>query len=158
MRGAFFPALSPSLAIVCPSLMWVCARRIVLNTLKGLEDDRRCYRLIGGVLVERTVAETRPEVQTNHEGVRSPLFLLFHRWPAWPACPTAPSCPSHANPGPALLPLWQVGKVIKQLAEQFAAKEKELLAFQAKHNIQVRGGDGPAEAPAQQAKSQGVLV
>ena len=35
---------------------------LVLNTIKGMDDSRTCYRLIGGVLVEKNVGKVRPEV------------------------------------------------------------------------------------------------
>ena len=44
--------------------------RLVVEQLEKLEDNRRAYRLIGGVLVEKTVNELLPIVQENLEGVR----------------------------------------------------------------------------------------
>jgi prefoldin subunit 2 len=38
----------------------------VIGTLSKVPEDRKCFRLIGGVLVERTVAETLPAVKENH--------------------------------------------------------------------------------------------
>ncbi|KAK1442546.1 hypothetical protein BgAZ_300640 [Babesia gibsoni] len=42
---------------------------LVLNTLSTLPDDRRCYRIIGKVAVERTVAEVRPALAAYAEKV-----------------------------------------------------------------------------------------
>ena len=36
---------------------------LVLQTLKPLEPGRKCHRLVGGALVERTVATVTPEVE-----------------------------------------------------------------------------------------------
>jgi len=40
---------------------------LVLKTLAGMSDPdkRKCHRLVGGVLVERTVAEVAPAVKKN---------------------------------------------------------------------------------------------
>ena len=38
---------------------------LVLQNLEPLDADRRCFRLIGGVLVERTVGEVRPLINTQ---------------------------------------------------------------------------------------------
>jgi prefoldin subunit 2 len=38
---------------------------LVLETLEGLEPTRRCHNLVGGVLVERTVAEVRPTIKQS---------------------------------------------------------------------------------------------
>lgn len=40
---------------------------MVLKVLQPIEGDRKCFRLIGGVLVERTVAEVSPAVESNRE-------------------------------------------------------------------------------------------
>ncbi|KAF6255736.1 Prefoldin subunit-domain-containing protein [Scenedesmus sp. NREL 46B-D3] len=42
---------------------------LVLKQLEPMDKSRRCYRMIGDVLVERTVAETLPAVQRNREGL-----------------------------------------------------------------------------------------
>ncbi|OQR88719.1 prefoldin subunit 2 [Thraustotheca clavata] len=42
----------------------------VAETLKSLEGNRRAFRMVGGVLVERTVAEVVPAVVSNGEGIQ----------------------------------------------------------------------------------------
>ena len=44
-------------------------RRVIENLTK-LEPERKAFRLIGGVLVQRTVGEILPIVQTNFEGIK----------------------------------------------------------------------------------------
>jgi Prefoldin subunit len=43
--------------------------RIVEDTLKPLDPERRAFRLVGGILVERTVKEVLPSVTSNRENV-----------------------------------------------------------------------------------------
>ena len=43
---------------------------LVIETLQPLDQERRCFRLIGGVLVERTIAEILPALRSNKENVR----------------------------------------------------------------------------------------
>ena len=38
---------------------------LVVDALKPLEPQRRCHRLVGGVLVERTVAEVLPMIEDS---------------------------------------------------------------------------------------------
>jgi len=47
--------------------------RLVIETLKEVEKERKCFRMIGGVLVERTVGEVLPALEANKEQVK----LLF---------------------------------------------------------------------------------
>ncbi|KAI9145228.1 Prefoldin [Paraphysoderma sedebokerense] len=71
---------------------------LVIDSIKDLPPSRKCFRLVGGVLMERTVKDVVPALQTNLDGIMS---------------------------------------VIKQLAEQFQKKEKELTEFQKKYNIRI---------------------
>jgi prefoldin subunit 2 len=43
--------------------------RLVIDTLKEVEKERKCFRMIGGVLVERTVAEVLPALEQNKDQV-----------------------------------------------------------------------------------------
>ncbi|XP_061648556.1 prefoldin subunit 2-like [Phyllopteryx taeniolatus] len=40
---------------------------LVIETLKGVDPSRKSFRLVGGVLVERTVKEVLPALQSNKE-------------------------------------------------------------------------------------------
>lgn len=49
--------------------MEVSEHSLVINAIQPLDQSRRCYRMIGGVLVERTIKEVLPAVQRNKEGL-----------------------------------------------------------------------------------------
>jgi Prefoldin subunit len=57
------------------SLLTIAAQqnRLVLETLEPLPEDRKCFRLINGVLVERTVKEVVPALKTNSDGLKTVL-------------------------------------------------------------------------------------
>ncbi|XP_026123084.1 prefoldin subunit 2-like [Carassius auratus] len=42
---------------------------LVIDTLKEVDPSRKCYRLVGGVLVERTVKEVLPALENNKEQI-----------------------------------------------------------------------------------------
>ncbi|ORZ41061.1 hypothetical protein BCR44DRAFT_1424302, partial [Catenaria anguillulae PL171] len=42
--------------------------RQVIDTMKPLDGDRKAFRLVGGVLMERTVKEVLPALEQNLEG------------------------------------------------------------------------------------------
>mmetsp|Transcript_43770 Transcript_43770/g.70354 ORF Transcript_43770/g.70354 Transcript_43770/m.70354 type:complete len:125 (+) Transcript_43770:187-561(+) len=50
--------------------------RLVINTIKDLDPARKCYRLIGGVLVERTIKEVLPAVERNLQGINQMIKQL----------------------------------------------------------------------------------
>lgn len=41
--------------------------KIVIETLQDVSPDRKCFRMVGGVLVERTVMEVLPALLNNKE-------------------------------------------------------------------------------------------
>lgn len=49
---------------------------MVVDTLEPMDVSRRAYRLVGGVLVERTVGEVLPTVKANQEGIKQLLQQL----------------------------------------------------------------------------------
>jgi len=54
--------------------------RLVLDTLEPLPADRKCFRMINGVLVERTVKDVVPALKTNSEGLRKVLEDLVKQY------------------------------------------------------------------------------
>ncbi len=42
---------------------------LVIKTLEPLDKNRKCFRLVGGVLVERTVEEVLPAVQQHRQSL-----------------------------------------------------------------------------------------
>ncbi|KAM5351712.1 hypothetical protein ACJ41O_004435 [Fusarium nematophilum] len=54
--------------------------KLVLETLEPLSGDRKCFRLINGVLVERTVKDVVPALKTNQEGLRKVLDDLVKQY------------------------------------------------------------------------------
>lgn len=42
---------------------------LVIDTLQDVDPSRKCYRLVEGILVERTVKEVSPALENNKEEV-----------------------------------------------------------------------------------------
>lgn len=53
---------TPPFSALCLSLSLF---RTVIDTLKTVESSRKCFRLIGGVLVEQTVEVVLPQLELN---------------------------------------------------------------------------------------------
>ncbi|KAK3284195.1 hypothetical protein CYMTET_8142 [Cymbomonas tetramitiformis] len=49
---------------------------LVIDAIEPLDATRKCFRLIGGVLVERTVGEVLPAVKKNREGLEMVIERL----------------------------------------------------------------------------------
>lgn len=65
----------------------------MLETLEPLPSDRKCFRMINGVLVERTVQDVLPQLQTNADGLKEVLDSLLKQYRGkqdemekWKAC------------------------------------------------------------------------
>ncbi|KAK5940567.1 Cochaperone prefoldin complex subunit [Knufia obscura] len=54
--------------------------KLVTETLEPLPGDRKCFRLINGVLVERTVKEVLPALKTNSDGLKQVLDELLKQY------------------------------------------------------------------------------
>jgi prefoldin subunit 2 len=54
--------------------------RLVLESLNTLPSDRKCFRMINGVLVERTVGDVLPTLKTNSEGLAKVLEELVGQY------------------------------------------------------------------------------
>lgn len=50
--------------------------RAVIETLKTVDPDRKCFRLIGGVLCERTVKEVLPQLIENKGFIEKTITLV----------------------------------------------------------------------------------
>ncbi|CAF9909413.1 MAG: hypothetical protein GOMPHAMPRED_006749 [Gomphillus americanus] len=54
--------------------------KLVLETLDPLPGDRKCFRMVNGILVERTVKDVIPALQTNSDGLKKVLDELVKQY------------------------------------------------------------------------------
>jgi hypothetical protein len=54
--------------------------RLVLETLTPLPTTRKCFRMINGVLVERTVGDVLPQLQSNSDNMNKVLVELAKQY------------------------------------------------------------------------------
>nr|XP_032637123.1 prefoldin subunit 2 [Chelonoidis abingdonii] len=55
----------------------VClSHSLVIDTLRDVDPTRKCYRMVGGVLVERTVKEVLPALESNKEQINKIIETL----------------------------------------------------------------------------------
>jgi hypothetical protein len=73
--------------------------RLVLETLEPLPGDRKCFRMINGVLAERTVKDVIPALRTTAEGLKKVLDDLVKQYKSkqdeldrWKVCGRIPVC------------------------------------------------------------------
>ena len=56
--------------------------RLVLSTIAELEDDRRCWRLVNGILIEKNKVDLEPDLKlhiSNMQGVLQSLDAKANR-------------------------------------------------------------------------------
>jgi prefoldin subunit 2 len=81
-------SVSPRLYFIHPLLLPTTQHQLtfpslVLSTLQPLlatEPSRTCYRLIGGILVQRTVKDVIPALETNYSGIKEVLDTLVKNY------------------------------------------------------------------------------
>uniref|UniRef100_A0A8C0GY37 Prefoldin subunit 2 n=1 Tax=Chelonoidis abingdonii TaxID=106734 RepID=A0A8C0GY37_CHEAB len=82
MRGWAEPLLAPRSTPPEPrggdrSKVHVClSHSLVIDTLRDVDPTRKCYRMVGGVLVERTVKEVLPALESNKEQINKIIETL----------------------------------------------------------------------------------
>ncbi|KAJ5929116.1 hypothetical protein N7454_006964 [Penicillium verhagenii] len=54
--------------------------KLVIETLSPLPQERKCFRMVNGVLVERTVEEVLPTLKTNNEGLHQVLEDMLKQY------------------------------------------------------------------------------
>ncbi|CAJ0915530.1 17858_t:CDS:2, partial [Entrophospora sp. SA101] len=54
--------------------------KAVIDTLAPLSGDRKCFRLVGGVLAERTVKDVLPALQTNYDMIQGVIDQLVKNY------------------------------------------------------------------------------
>lgn len=54
--------------------------KLVIESLSILPTDRKCFRMVGGVLTERTVGDVKPLLVTNQEGLKSVMEQLLSNY------------------------------------------------------------------------------
>ena len=54
--------------------------RLVLDNLKLLPHDRKCFRMINGVLIEKSIKDVLPALQTNSQGLKKVLDELLKQY------------------------------------------------------------------------------
>ncbi|CCH40916.1 Prefoldin subunit 2 [Wickerhamomyces ciferrii] len=50
--------------------------KIVIETLSKTSEERRCFRMIGGALIEKTVGETKPVLDLKFQNISKTLDSL----------------------------------------------------------------------------------
>ena len=64
----------------CDLISLIPSSRLVLDTLTPLPTSRKCFRMINGVLVERTVGDVLPQLQSNADNMNKVLVELAKQY------------------------------------------------------------------------------
>lgn len=70
--------------------------RLVIETLEPLPDERKCFRMVNGVLVERNIKDVLPSLKTNSDGLKQVLEEMLKQYKSkqseldsWKVCDSA---------------------------------------------------------------------
>lgn len=66
--------------LIEPMLIKSFNYRLVIETLDPLPQDRKCFRMVNGVLVERTVKDVLPTLKTNSDGLKQVLEDMLKQY------------------------------------------------------------------------------
>lgn len=58
----------------------IFSSRLVIETLDPLPKDRKCFRMVNGVLVERTINDVLPALKTNSDGLKQVLEEMLKQY------------------------------------------------------------------------------
>ncbi|KAJ1733385.1 Cochaperone prefoldin complex subunit [Coemansia biformis] len=50
--------------------------KLVIDTIADVDKSRKCFRLVNGVLIERTAGEVLPALKTNQDGIKATIDQL----------------------------------------------------------------------------------
>ncbi|PWN22691.1 Prefoldin [Microstroma glucosiphilum] len=53
---------------------------LVIKTLKETDQERKCFRLVGGVLLEKTVKDVVPTLETSVQGLKQVMDTLMKQY------------------------------------------------------------------------------
>ncbi|PLW30667.1 hypothetical protein PCANC_14848 [Puccinia coronata f. sp. avenae] len=53
---------------------------VVVETLKKTDPSRKCFRMIGGVMIERTVKEILPDLEEHRSNINEALKTLLSQY------------------------------------------------------------------------------
>lgn len=95
--------------------------KLVIDQLSTLESERKAFRLVGGILVEKTVGEALPAVQQNYEGVCTGIRGCFV---------SCIICLTYLGSTPS-----QLKELLVKLDESLKQKDAERKAYKEKHGI-----------------------
>ncbi|KAE8367195.1 Prefoldin beta-like protein [Aspergillus caelatus] len=54
--------------------------KLVIETLEPLPEERKCFRMVNGVLVERSIKDVLPTLKTNSDGLKQVLEELLKQY------------------------------------------------------------------------------